>query len=110
MKSEKYVLKKGEFIDKNFGDKVEYVRIYDGKGIILIFTSCDEIIVKKFNDVKEVIEKYIEKYIEAEFFTGIVEQDEIEFEELQEENNRLKNQIKTLLIDYDIADENEINN
>lgn len=58
---------KGEFIDEVFGDKIEYVKIFDEKGITLIFGMDNQIIVKNFKNTKELIEKFIEKYIECEY-------------------------------------------
>lgn len=40
MEQNKIICKKGKFIDEVFGDEIEYARIYENKGITIIF-SCD---------------------------------------------------------------------
>lgn len=90
MNENKTICEKGEFIDEVFGENVEYVRIYDEKGITIIFGTDNKIIVKEFKDTKELIEKFIEKYIECEFSDKIWQEQDEEFERLQEENTFLR--------------------
>ena len=61
----KNICKKGKFVDEVFGENIEYVKIYNENGITIIFEMENHIVIKEFKNVRELIEKFIEKYIEA---------------------------------------------
>lgn len=91
MKKEKNNIKKGNFIDNTFGEKIEYVRILDNNGITLIFLNEGKFVVKKFKNTTELIEKYIEKYILKKFADSIIQEQHEELECLNETNQIIEN-------------------
>lgn len=101
MKENKTICRKEEFIDEVFGEKVEYVRIYEDKEITIIFGMDNQIIVKKFKNTKELIEKFIEKFIECEFSDRMWKEQEEEMEILQDKNKFLIECLKGTLKDLD---------
>lgn len=104
MKENKNICKKGEFIDEVFGENVKYVRIYDEKGITIIFGMDKQIIVKEFKNTKELIERFIEKYIECEFTNQLWTVQQNEIETLEKEKIELNGYLKEI---FKCIDKNE---
>jgi hypothetical protein len=104
MKDNRSICKKGEFIDEVFGENVEYVRIYDDKGITIIFGMDNQIIIKKFKNTKELIEKFIEKYMECEFSDQLWQEQECEINALEKANRELNGYLKEI---FNCIDKNE---
>ena len=93
MKQNKTICKKGSFIDEVFGDKIEYVRIYDNGGITIIFGCDNKLIVKQFKNTKELIENYISMYNENEFTNMMFSDLDNLAGEMQKENDELKQKL-----------------
>lgn len=91
MKKGKNNFKKGNFIDETFGEKIEYVRIFDNNGITLIFMNEGKIVIKKFKNTTELIEKYIEKYILKDYADSIINEQHEELENLINANKIIEN-------------------
>lgn len=73
MDDKKIIMRQDKFVDRVFGEEIEYIRIYTGQGIIVIFGTGEQIVVKYFASVKEVIEKYIEKVFENRFLKDMMD-------------------------------------
>lgn len=97
MKENKAICKKEEFTDEVFGENIRYVRIYDDKGITIIWGMENQIIVKEFKNTKELIENFIEKYIECEFLDEMFREQEYKKEILEKENRDKNEYLKEIL-------------
>lgn len=64
---------KKSFIDETFGEKIEYVKIFDKKGMTIIFGTDERLIVKNFKNVGEMIEAYISMYNENQFINKMLD-------------------------------------
>ncbi len=93
----KNICKKGQFIDEVFGENIEYVKIYNENGITIVFGMDNHIVVKEFKNVKELIEKFIEKYIEAKYLDQILIEQEQEIDSLQRDKQNIKAYLKAIL-------------
>ena len=96
MKENRSICKKGKFIDEVFGETVEYVRIYDENGITIIFGMDNHIIVKEFKNTRELIEKFIEKFVECEFTDKLWTEQQNEIETLEREKRELNGYLKEI--------------
>ena len=74
-----------KFIDKVFGDEIEYVRIKDKEEKILIFQYENKIKIIKIDTVKDLIENLIECKIVSEYLTDTVEEQDTYIEKLKDE-------------------------
>ena len=86
----KITIKQGKFIDKTLGKELEYIKIDTGKGFIIIFGTGDQIVVKYFENVKEIVEKYIEQYFENKFLNDRMEEQETQISKLVIEKAKKK--------------------
>lgn len=94
MKNNKTICEKGSFIDDVFGEELEYVKIYDGNGLTIIFGCDNKLIIKRFKSTKELIESYITMYNQNEF-TDIMFSDLDNYLKIvQDENEDLKEKLK----------------
>lgn len=93
----KNICKKGKFIDEVFGENIEYVKIYNENGITIIFEIDNHIVIKEFKNVRELIEKFIEKYIEAKYLDEILIEQEQEIDSLQRDKQDIKAYLKATL-------------
>lgn len=94
MKNNKTICEKGNFIDDVFGEELEYVKIYDRNGLTIIFGCDNKLIIKKFRNIKELIESYITMYNQNEF-TDIMFSDLDNYLKIvQDENEDLKEKLK----------------
>lgn len=90
MEQNKIICKKGKFIDEVFGDEIEYARIYENKGITIIFSCDNTLVVKHFKNTRELIESYISMYNENEFTNIMFSDLDNLMAEVQRENEELK--------------------
>ena len=74
-----------KFIDKVFGDEIEYVIIKDKEEKILIFQYENKIKIIKIDTVKDLIENLIECKIVSEYLTDTVEEQDTYIEKLKDE-------------------------
>ena len=93
----KNICKKGKFVDEVFGENIEYVKIYNENGITIIFEMDNHIVIKEFKNVRELIEKFIEKHIEAKYLDEILIEQEQEIDLLQRDKQDIKAYLKAIL-------------
>lgn len=83
-------IRQGKFVDKILDKEIEYIRIDIEKGFIIIFGIEEQIVVKYFKNVKEIVEKYVEQYFENKFLNGILEEQETQISKLVMEKAKKK--------------------
>ena len=83
-------IRQGKFVDKILDKEIEYIRIDIEKGFIIIFGIEEQIVVKYFKNVKEIVEKYVEQYFENKFLNGILEEQETQISKLVMEKSKKK--------------------
>lgn len=76
-----------KFIDKVFGDEIEYVVIKDKEEKILIFQYENKINIIKIDTVKDLIENLIESKLLSEFLKETIGEQDDYIEELESELN-----------------------
>ena len=74
---------KEKFIDKVFGDEVEYVIIKDKEEKILIFQYANKINIIKIDTVKDLIENLIECKLLSEYLQDTLDEQDDYIEELE---------------------------
>ena len=74
---------KEKFIDKVFGDEVEYVIIKDKEEKILIFQYENKINIIKIDTVKDLIENLIECKLLSEYLQDTLDEQDDYIEELE---------------------------
>ncbi len=74
---------KEKFIDKVFGDEVEYVIIKDKEEKILIFQYENKIKIIKIDTVKDLVENLIECKLLSEYLKDTVDEQDDYIEELE---------------------------
>ena len=74
---------KEKFIDKVFGDEVEYVIIKNKKKKILIFQYSNKINIIKIDTVKDLIENLIECKLLSEYLQDTLDEQDDYIEELE---------------------------
>lgn len=74
---------KEKFIDKVFGDEVEYVIIKDKEEKILIFQYSNKINIIKIDTVKDLIENLIECKLLSEYLQDTLDEQDDYIEELE---------------------------
>ena len=74
---------KEKFIDKVFGDEVEYVIIKDKEEKILIFQYANKINIIKIDTVKDLVENLIECKLLSEYLQDTLDEQDDYIEELE---------------------------
>ena len=74
---------KEKFIDKVFGDEVEYVIIKDKEEKILIFQYANKINIIKIDTVKDLVENLIECKLLSEYLKDTIDEQDDFIEELE---------------------------
>ena len=74
---------KEKFIDKVFGDEVEYVIIKDKEEKILIFQYANKINIIKIDTVKDLVENLIECKLLSEYWKDTIDEQDDYIEELE---------------------------
>lgn len=74
---------KEKFIDKVFGDEVEYVIIKDKEEKILIFQYANKINIIKIDTVKDLVENLIECKLLSEYLKDTIDEQDDYIEELE---------------------------
>ena len=82
---------KEKFIDKVFGDEVEYVIIKDKEEKILIFQYANKINIIKIDTVKDLVENLIECKLLSEYLKDTIDEQDDYIEELE-------NQVQELIL------------
>jgi len=87
-------IKRFDFIDENFGEKVECVHLWDNESSIIISVFENSITIKEHKNAKELIKDMITIEHELEIHKNIVCEQDMEIAELQKEVELLKAKIK----------------
>ena len=74
---------KEKFIDKVFGDEVEYVIIKNEEEKILIFQYSNKINIIKIDTVKDLVENLIECKLLSEYLKDTIDEQDDYIEELE---------------------------
>ena len=74
---------KEKFIDKVFGDEVEYVIIKNKEEKILIFQYSNKINIIKIDTVKDLVENLIECKLLSEYLKDTIDEQDDYIEELE---------------------------
>lgn len=82
---------KRNFIDDIFGENIEYVRIDSKDGITIIFDIDNKIYIKKFKNIKEIIESFISKCMENKFYNDLLDEQDVEINTLNKKVYQLEN-------------------
>ena len=78
---------KEKFIDKVFGDEVEYVIIKNEEEKILIFQYSNKINIIKIDTVKDLIENLIECKLLSEYLQDTLDEQDYYIEELENQTD-----------------------
>lgn len=78
------------FIDENFGEKVECVLIWDDNSFILITLMENKIKIKEYEEITDLFKDVITSKNELEFLRNITAEQDKEIEELEDKIKWLK--------------------
>ena len=82
------------FIDETFGEEVECMLIWDDEEFIIISIDEEEINVKKYKDMQDLLVEFLTNKNELEFLRELTDDQEKEIEKLEEKIKRMKNKEK----------------
>lgn len=71
------------FIDETFGEEVECLLIWDNEEFIIISINEDEIRVKKYKDMQDLLIEFITNKNELDFLRNLTVEQEKDIEELE---------------------------
>ncbi len=71
------------FIDETFGEEVECLLIWDNEEFIIISINEDEIRVKKYKDMQDLLVEFITNKNELDFLRNLTVEQEKDIEELE---------------------------
>ena len=72
-----------KFIDENFGEEIEYILVWDDEKFILIYNVNEELTVKEYKKINELLEEFLKNKNELDFLRNLTKQQEIEIESLE---------------------------
>lgn len=78
------------FIDENFGEKVECILIWDDNSFILITLMENKIKIKEYEEITDLFKDVITSKNELEFLRDVTENQDREIEELEDKIKWLK--------------------
>lgn len=87
-------IKRFDFIDENFGEKVECVHLWDNESSIIIAVFGNSITIKEHKNGKELFKDMITTEHELEIHKNIVCEQDMEIAELKNEIELLKSKVK----------------
>ncbi len=82
------------FIDETFGEEVECLLIWDDEEFIIISIDEEEIKVKKYKDMQDLLVEFLTNKNELEFLRELTDEQEKEIEKLEEKIKWMKNKEK----------------
>lgn len=82
------------FIDETFGEEVECMLIWDDEEFIIISIDEEEINVKKYKDMQDLLVEFLTNKNELEFLRELTDDQEKEIEKLEEKIKWMKNKEK----------------
>lgn len=78
------------FIDENFGDKVDCVLVWDDKSFIFISNTQNKTIVKEYEEITELFKDLAITKNELDFFRNLTVEQEKEINELLREMKKME--------------------
>ena len=82
------------FIDETFGEEVECLLIWDDEEFIIISIDEEEIKVKKYKDMQDLLVEFLTNKNELEFLRELTDEQEKEIERLEAKIKWMKNKEK----------------
>ena len=82
------------FIDETFGEEVECLLIWDDEEFIIVTLDEEEIKIKKYKDMQELLVEFLTNKNELEFLRSLTIEQEKDIDELEEKIKRMENKEK----------------
>ena len=82
------------FIDETFGEEVECLLIWDDEEFIIVTLDEEEIKIKKYKDMQELLVEFLTNKNELEFLRGLTIEQEKDIDELEEKIKWMENKEK----------------
>ncbi len=82
------------FIDETFGEEVECLLIWDDEEFIIVTLDEEEIKIKKYKDMQELLVEFLTNKNELEFLRSLTIEQEKDIDELEEKIKWMENKEK----------------
>ena len=82
------------FIDETFGEEVECLLIWDDEEFIIVTLDEEEIKIKKYKDMQELLVEFLTNKNELEFLRSLTIELEKDIDELEEKIKWMENKEK----------------
>lgn len=82
------------FIDETFGEEVECLLIWDDEEFIIVTLDEEEIKIKKYKDMQELLVEFLTNKNELEFLRNLTVEQEKDIDELEEKIKWMENKEK----------------
>ena len=82
------------FIDETFGEEVECLLIWDDEEFIIVTLDEEEIKIKKYKDMQELLVEFLTNKNELEFLRSLTKEQEKDIDELEEKIKWMENKEK----------------
>ena len=82
------------FIDETFGEEVECLLIWDDEEFIIVTLDEEEIKIKKYKDMQELLVEFLTNKNELEFIRSLTIEQEKDIDELEEKIKWMENKEK----------------
>lgn len=82
------------FIDETFGEEVECLLIWDDEEFIIVTLDEEEIKIKKYKDMQELLVEFLTKKNELDFLRNLTVEQEKDIDELEEKIKWMENKEK----------------
>ena len=82
------------FIDETFGEEVECLLIWDYEEFIIVTLDEEEIKIKKYKDMQELLVEFLTNKNELEFLRSLTIEQEKDIDELEEKIKWMENKEK----------------
>ena len=79
------------FIDETFGEEVECLLIWDDEEFIIVTLDEEEIKIKKYKDMQELLVEFLTNKNELEFLRSLTIEQEKDIDELEEKIKWMEN-------------------
>ena len=85
---------RSNFIDETFGEEVECLLIWDDEEFIIVTLDEEEIKIKKYKDMQELLVEFLTNKNELEFLRSLTIEQEKDIDELEEKIKWMENKEK----------------
>lgn len=82
------------FIDETFGEEVECLLIWDDEEFIIVTLDEEEIKIKKYKDMQELLVEFLTNKNELDFLRNLTVEQEKDIDELEEKIKWMENKEK----------------